>query len=167
MFALMQYASVSAKEPSEQIIGMLMFLNNASEISDLDVSDYNRFMKEDYNYEIKQISPKNSNHFKVGFDYYLISNESWNGIIAVWDDSEIYRLKGFFSNDFATFFSNYKYECRFQKMSDRKLLKTLEGIGVDFKCLYKANKKFEGTIKENHPCVMRKSEDHIIKNCFK
>lgn len=173
IYTFLFVVNMRAKEPTKDIIGMLIFLDRATEIASLSAYDYNKFMIEEYNYEVKQLFPYNTNRIKTGFEYYSISNGMWNGVIATWNDSDIYKLKGFSSNDFSIFFSNYKYECNngVRKISDKRILKSLEGLGVDFKCLYDANKRFECTIKEKHSCAMRKCDiktmDEININCFK
>ena len=163
--------NVNAKEPSKYAIGMLIFMDGYFGRADkVNMSDFSEFMKNDYNYTITQIFPHNMHTISIGFSFYRIQNDQWNGVIAVKNDYDIYRLKGFNINDFSTFFSNYKYAASFlmKKISDKKLLKTLEGFEVDCKCLYEANKKFESTLKEKYPCVNRSWDGCIIGgNCFK
>ena len=169
----MLFASVNinANEPSKYAIGMLIFLDRYLGRADkVEMSDFIEFMKNDYNYTITQIFPHNLHTISIGFNFYKIQNDKWNGIIAVENDCGIYRLKGFYINDFSTFFSNYKYAASLvtKKRSDRKLLKTLEGFEVDCKCLYNAHKKLECTLKEKYPCANRSWDGCVIGgNCFK
>ena len=165
--------NLSAQEPSKYVIGMLLFMERSYGTEKINKSDFYEYMENEFNYTIKRKLPRNLDAFTLGFRFYSIQNEKWEGMIAIHNESGIYKLKGFDHNEFTSFFSDFKYIYHLggmRKVSNRKILKNLENLGVDidFKCLYKASKNFECTLKEKYPCANRSWDWCIIGgNCFK
>lgn len=175
IFFFVFVAKLSAQEPSKYAIGMLLFMDGHLGRADkVNMSDFSGFMENEYNnYTIKLKNPRNLDGFTLGFRFYSIQNDKWEGIIVTHNECGIYKLKGFDHNDFTSFFSDFKYIYHLggmRKVSNRKILKNLEklGVDIDFKCLYKASKNFECTLKEKYPCANRSWDWCIIGgNCFK
>ncbi|MEE1258644.1 MAG: hypothetical protein U0K66_00470 [Paludibacteraceae bacterium] len=159
---------LKAKEPSNHYVGMLIYLDQLSEVDKINKTIFDEILKK--NYTIKEIYPQNPSAITLGFRFYIIKDEKWNGVIAVDEECGVYKLKGFNRNDFSTFFSDFKYLLRLggRKMSNKKLIKNLEQlqIGVDFKCLYEANKRLEYSHKEKYPCAYRDWNVVFTDHCF-
>lgn len=160
--------ALNAKVPSNHYVGMLIYLDQLSDVDGFNKTIFDEILKKQYT--IKEISPQDPSAITLGFRFYLIKNEKWNGVIAVDEECGVYKLKGFNRNDFSTFFSDFKYLLQLggRKMSNKKLIKNLEQmqIGVDFKCMYEANKRLEYSRKEKYPCAYRDWNVVFTDSCF-
>jgi len=174
IFFFVFVAKLSAQEPSKYAIGMLLFMDGHLGRADkVNMSDFSGFMENEYNnYTIKLKNPQNLDGFTLGFRFYSIQNDKWEGIIVTHNECGIYKLKGFDHNDFTSFFSDFKYIYNLgkrKKVSDRVILKKLIdlGINIDFKCLYRSSRNFECTQNDKYPCTNRRWDVLIPKwKCF-